>query len=71
METVVIITRDINGKRIGHFSTWDDICDYINSKRESVEEEEILLVFVDERCIYSGLWNTVPLSWGDLLGFFA
>ena len=71
MEQVVIITRDINGKRIGHFSTWDDICDYINSKRESVENEEILLVFVDERCIYSGLQDKGTLSWGDLLGFFA
>ena len=71
MEDVTIITRDVNGKRIGHFSTWDDICDYINSKRESIEDEEILLVFVVDHCIYSGLWNTVPLSWDDLLGFFA
>lgn len=71
MEDVVIITRDVNGKRIYHYSTWDDICDCINSMRETLEEEEILLVFVDEHCIYSGLWNTVPMSWGDLLGFFA
>lgn len=71
MKGVVIITRDVNGNRIGHLSTWDDICDYINSKRESVEEEEILLVYVDRQCIYSGLGKSVPLSWGDLLGFFA
>lgn len=71
MEQITIITRDINGKRIYHYSNWDDICDCINSMRDALEEEEILLVYVDQQCIYSGLWNTVPLSWGDLLGFFA
>lgn len=71
METIAIVTRDVNGKRIYHYSTWDDICDCINSMREALEEEEILLVYVDQQCIYRGLWKSVPLSWGDLLGFFA
>lgn len=70
MEEVVIITRDVNGERNGHYLRWDKVCDYIN-KDNSIREDEILLVLADGVCIYSGLQYDGELNWDDLVGFFA
>ena len=68
MEEVVIITRDINGSRIDHYLHWDKVCDYI--QQNLTDEDEILLVIVEDTCIYSSLFND-RINCSDLLGFFA
>lgn len=68
IEEVRIVTRDINGKREEHYLYWDSVCEYV---QESItDEDEILLVFVEDQCIYSGLFND-PIDREDLMGFFA
>lgn len=67
---VIIITRDINGKRLEHYLHWDRVCSYVQESNFT-EEDEILLVIVEGTCIYSGLWTVDNLSWDELTGFFA
>ena len=69
MEEVIIITRDINGKRDSHYLRWDEVCSYI--QENITDEDEILLVIVEGTCVYSGLWTVDLLTIDDLLGFFA
>lgn len=68
MEDVVIITRDINGERTNHYMLWDQAYTYI--EEHLTDEDEILLVMVEDSCIYSGLLND-PISREELTGFFA
>lgn len=68
MEEVLIITRDINGKRESHFLRWDKVCEYI--QENFTDEDEILLVIVEGSCVYSYLASD-SITRGDLLGFFA
>lgn len=72
---VVIHTRDVNGKHILHkMPDISQVCEYIDemllSPNSSAGEEEILMVVVDGICIYSQLGND-PITWDDILGFFA
>ena len=69
MEEVVIVTRDINGKRTTHHLWWNDVL--LNYIEETfTDEDEILLVIVEDTCIYSGLTED-PITTEDLIGFFA
>ena len=70
MDEVVIITRDVNGTRNEHYLRWDNVCDYVNSN-EYLKDEEILIVSVNNMCIYSAMWTVDILNWDDLVGFFA
>ena len=67
MEEVTIVTRDINGKRTDHHMRWDGVCKYI--QENFTDEDEILLVIVEDYCIYSLLND--PITREDLIGFFA
>lgn len=69
MEEVVIVTRDINGRRTCHYLQWDEVCSYID-KNESLQDEEILMVIAGGVCVYSGLQHD-GIVWEDLVGFFA
>lgn len=68
MEEVVIVTRDINGKRTNHYLRWDKACSYIQGN--FTDEDEILLVIVEDTCVYSYLFAD-SINRYDLLGFFA
>ena len=68
MEEVVIITRDINGNRNNHYLHWDNVCTYVQDT--FTDEDEILLVVVEDSCIYSYL-SSEAITISDLLGFFA
>lgn len=70
MEEVFIMTRDINGKRNYHYLRWDDVCNYVESS-EDLRDEEILIVMVNDICIFSGLQHNGMLSWETVVGFFA
>ena len=70
MEEVFVMTRDVNGKRNYHYLRWDNVCDYVLNNEE-FQEEEILMVMVNDICIYSGLQNGDGLTWRALVGFFA
>ena len=69
MEEVVIVTRDVNGKRTDHFLRWDKVYSYVPDNIS--DEDEILLVIVEGSCIYSGLWTVNLLTKEELIGFFA
>ena len=69
MEEVVIITRDVNGKRSEHYLRWDNVCEYIEHN-DFTEDDEILLVIVEGTCIYSGLGAVDQLYWDEVTGFF-
>lgn len=69
MEEVVIITRDINGRRTYHSLQWDSVCSYID-ENDSLQDEEILMVVSGGVCVYSGLSHG-EIIWEDLVGFFA
>lgn len=68
MEEVIIVTRDINGKRTDHYLHWDSACSYI--QETLTYDDEILLVIVEGACIYSSL-TSGSISKPTLLGFFA
>lgn len=68
MEEVWIVTRDVNGNRTDHYLNWDKVCGYI--QETFTDEDEILLVVVEDSCIYSSLFNN-PIDLEDLTGFFA
>jgi hypothetical protein len=65
---VIIVTRDINGKRLEHYLHWDRVCSYVQDT--FTEEDECLLVIVEGTCIYSGLWTVDQMNWSDIIGFF-
>ena len=67
MEEVVIITRDVNGERLNHYLVWDKVAKYAYDMRHS--DDEILLVMVENICIYSEL-EANPITWDDIVGFF-
>lgn len=69
MEEVVIVTRDINGKRTCHSLQWDAVCSYID-ENESLQDEEVLMVVAGGYCVFSGLQHG-EIDWEDLVGFFA
>ena len=68
--SVTIITRDVNGKRTPYYLTWNEVCSHINKYKLYEKEVEILLVAVDDHLIYSALGSN-PITWEDVLGFFA
>jgi hypothetical protein len=68
MNSVKIITRDINGYTRVHLMDWCKVSSFIDAG-EITDEDEILLVFVNESCIYSAL-NSNPITLEDLTGFF-
>jgi hypothetical protein len=70
MEEVFVMTRDVNGKRNYHYLRWDNVCDYV-LKDSELRDEEILMVMVNDICIYSALQDNRMLSWEALVGFFA
>lgn len=67
-ETVIITTRDINGKRKNHYVYWNGVCKYV--QENLTDEDEILLVIVEDTCIYSELASDA-ITIADLIGFFA
>lgn len=69
MDEVLILTRDVNGKRNYHYLRWDDVCDYVLKDTE-LRDEEILMVTVNNVCIYSALSASFSLDWGEIVGFF-
>ena len=69
MEYVMIITRDVNGKRGYHYGSWDDIGRYIPTD-DIDEEDEILMITVNGACVYSAL-TSPAITWDDVRGFFA
>lgn len=67
---VEIHTRDVNGKRQCHrIPDISQVCEYVE-ELENRDEEEILMVFVCDSCVYSALGNE-PITWDDIIGFFA
>lgn len=73
MEKVVIIVRDINGKRITHTFCWGQYHTYFIGAGvfgNVHHEDEILLVTVDGACVYSAL-TSPAITWEDVTGFFA
>ena len=70
MEEVFVMTRDVNGKRNYHYLRWGNVCSYIEND-EALRDEEILMVMVNDICIYSALQDHKMLSWEALVGFFA
>lgn len=70
MDEVFVMTRDVNGKRNYHYLRWDNVCDYVKNE-EGLHDEEILMVMVNDICIYSALQDHKMLSWEALIGFFA
>jgi hypothetical protein len=67
---VDIHTRDVNGKRIMHrIPDISLVCEFVEAI-ENPDEEEILAVFIFDTCIYSKLGND-PITWDDIVGFFA
>ena len=74
MEEVVIITRDINGKRRTLEYLWDDVCVFIRGhgglKFNIHDDDEILLIAINGMCVYSSL-TSPAITWEDVTGFFA
>lgn len=73
MEKVVIIVRDINGKRITHTFDWDQYHIYFIGAGvfgNVHHEDEILLVTINDTCVYSAL-TSPAITWDDVTGFFA
>ena len=68
MEEVLIVTRDVNGKRTDHFLRWDKVSSYV--QENITDEDEILLVIIEGTCVFSGLGHKF-IRLEDLLGFFA
>lgn len=72
---VKIISRNINGKRIHRFYEFEEdfVRDFINGKFDDLDEaeEEILLVFYQDSCVYSQLQSHEEITWEELYGFFA
>lgn len=70
IKVVQVHTRDINGQRdTFHAPEWD-VCE-VFSGEEFSEDLEIQMVFYDGACIYSALGSDHPITWEDLIGFFA
>lgn len=67
---VKIIIRDVNGKQTTITSSWNNVCAGILDNRKKLDAQEILLVMVDNTCIYSRLAN-YPIGWEELIRFFA
>ena len=73
MEKVVIIVRDINGKRITHTFAWNHYHTYMIGAGvfgNIHHEDEILLITIDGTCVYSAL-TSPAITWEDVTGFFA
>lgn len=73
MEKVVIVVRDINGKRITHTFCWNQYHTYFIGAGvfgNVNHEDEILLVTIDGTCVYSALISP-SITWEDVTGFFA
>lgn len=70
MEEIFVITRDVNGKRNYHYLRWDNVCSYVENE-EGLQDEEILMVMVNDICIYSALGATFSLDWNEVVGFFS
>ena len=73
MEKVVIIVRDINGKRITHTFAWNHYHTYMIGAcvfGNIHHEDEILLITIDGTCVYSAL-TSLAITWEDVTGFFA
>lgn len=70
METVTIITRDVNGNRNTHYLRWDSVCKYIENNKDHLMNDEILMISVDGQCVYSGLTASFDLNWEEVTGFF-
>lgn len=68
MEDVLIVTRDCNGKRTDHHLLWDQVYVYVDD--HLTDEDEILMVMVEDSCIYSSLASD-PITREELIGFFA
>lgn len=69
-DVVIIYTRDINGKKWHHIMWDDEVEIYIDRKGLNDEELEILMVKVNDVCVYSSLASP-RITWEDVIGFFA
>lgn len=67
--TVEVIVRDINGKR-RTIECHDYDAEYILLNSGITDEDEILMVFYRNACIYSQLGNQ-GIDLEDIIGFFA
>ena len=64
-----IMYRDLNGKRSSHVCKGYDAA-YSFARDTLSEEEEILLVYINDQCVYSSLQGN-PITNEDLAAFFA
>ena len=66
-----ILIRDINGKRTEYkFPNRENLIWFLNTESPN-NEDEILLVIWDGKCIYNQLSTAFPILWEDIVGFFA
>ena len=70
MGVIEIFLRDINGKKERLFFRNDSDFNAFNWEDYDDENYEILLVFLDGCCIYSGLTHE-GIYFEELIGFFA
>ena len=71
-QKIVILTRDINGKRNSYkFKNRRVLYEFINSCKRPDSTDEILLVLQDGVCIYSQLMSSYSVLWEDICGFYA
>lgn len=71
-KNISVVYRDIDGKR----KTKNFSCEEIITNRDEflIGDDlgtDILMVFFDEKCIFSQLQSEYPLTWEDLYDFFA
>ncbi len=69
-QSITILTRDINGSRTT-LSYADRCTCYAQVDTDIGEEDEILLVCIGDKVIYSQLADGGRIDAEDLLGFFA
>ena len=67
---VEIYVRDINGKHSIWQFDWSEGSSDFYQIAETSAEEEILLILFNGTCIYSQLASG-PITWEDVVGFFA
>lgn len=67
---IVILVRDINGKRTEmRFENQDALIS--SDLKNCSNEDEILIVLWDGKCIYNQLSSAYSILWEDIIAFFA
>lgn len=67
---VIIVTRNVNGKREEHYLTWNRVCDYARVQLHmGAISDQILFVTVEGACVFSSLYGKT-ITWVDVMKFF-